>query len=247
MESIAIWQDDYIIHSYDSDYQKKAKITTICNYFQDSAWKHAENLGWGFQRLLNENKMWLLVRLSLLVKRYPVWSEAIRLQTWPKGTEGLIALRDFEVTSQTGETLVAGTSAWIIADITTRRPQRLENFNMPFSKDKHALEKKPEKITEAVNAKLALAFNVLLSDLDANFHVNNVKFIEWIIDSVPFETWKDKTILSFDINYLSEARVGDAIAIQHDSKPDGLFVSVFATSQSKNVKETCRAKIVFQD
>jgi hypothetical protein len=37
--------DSYRIRSYEVDLHSEAKLSALCNYFQESAWNHAEALG----------------------------------------------------------------------------------------------------------------------------------------------------------------------------------------------------------
>ena len=58
--------------------------------------------------------------------RYPGWGEEILVKTWPRGIERLFALGEFLITSRQGEVLGRVTSNWLLVDLTTRRPKRLE-------------------------------------------------------------------------------------------------------------------------
>ena len=80
--------------------------------------------------------------------RYPGWGEEILVKTWPRGIERLFALRDFLITSRQGEVLGRVTSNWLLVDLTTRRPKRLEEVfkRMPIDPGNHALDRRLEKL-----------------------------------------------------------------------------------------------------
>ena len=62
-------------------------------------------------------------------------------------------------------------------------------------------------------------YTVKYSDIDMNNHVNSMKYIQWVIDTLPIEKIK-KGIKKIDINYIKEALYGDELLIQHYSKEE---------------------------
>ena len=115
-EKNKIWEGPYIVHSYEVGTHTSAPLTIVCNYLQDAAWHHAQILQLGYEALLRENKNWVLARLAIEMERYPLWGEQITVRTWPKGTERLLAFRDFEMIDDSGKKIGAASSAWVIVD-----------------------------------------------------------------------------------------------------------------------------------
>ena len=62
-------------------------------------------------------------------------------------------------------------------------------------------------------------YTVKYTDIDMNNHVNSMKYIQWVIDTLPIEKIK-KGIKKIDINYIKEALYGDELLIQHYSKEE---------------------------
>ena len=54
-------------------------------------------------------------------------------------------------------------------------------------------------------------FAVRNSDLDLNGHVNNIRYAQWILDSMPLQVDRLK---SYEVNFLAEVRAQDEIVIQ---------------------------------
>jgi medium-chain acyl-[acyl-carrier-protein] hydrolase len=61
---------------------------------------------------------------------------------------------------------------------------------------------------------------VVYSDLDLNRHVYSIRYIQWILDSIPLEDFAAKKIRQLDINYLSEAFYDDEIKVLGDHSSD---------------------------
>ena len=55
-------------------------------------------------------------------------------------------------------------------------------------------------------------FNIRYSDIDSNNHVNNVKYIEWAIESVPVDVVKDYIINRIKVTFEKESKYGEKIS-----------------------------------
>ena len=63
-----IWAETFKVHSYEVDFTQRATLTTLCHYFQEAAWNHAELLGVGYSQLQTERRLWVLSRLLIELK-----------------------------------------------------------------------------------------------------------------------------------------------------------------------------------
>jgi len=115
-EKNKIWEGPYIVHSYEVSTHTSAPLRIVCNYLQDAAWHNAQILQLGYEALLKEKRNRVLARLAIEMERYPLWGEQITVRTWPKGTERLLAFRDFEMIDDSGKRIGAASSAWVIVD-----------------------------------------------------------------------------------------------------------------------------------
>src|SRR4051812_24122807 len=102
-----IWREEFTVHSYEVDFKKGATLEGLCRHFQEAAWNDAEALGVGYQRLQEQNRIWVLSRLILKVKRRPQWGENLTMETWPQAAKSVFAMRDFEIFDSVGALLVA--------------------------------------------------------------------------------------------------------------------------------------------
>lgn len=65
---------------------------------------------------------------------------------------------------------------------------------------------------------------VVLSDLDIVNHVNNTKYLEWCLDSLPFTSVLNQQINALEMNFLRELNWNDSIEIHSNASQD--FFSV---------------------
>jgi len=236
------WVDQYLVHSYEMDQEGRLSIVSAINYFQESAWRNAEALGLGFNDLAGKNRYWILSRMYVEMYRYPLWGNAIQLETWPKGMESLFALRDFRIKSAEGDELLgAGASAWLIIDETTHRLQRIEQIcdEMPFY-PQHAVEHKLGKIALASTMTSQARIVAGYIDVDVNQHVNNVCYLNWAVNNMPVDT-KTITVRSAELNFLSEARLHNHIEILYGNDSEQKWICSLRNPDTD--KEYCRLRL----
>ena len=236
---------EFAISSYELNPGGQVRLTTMANYFQEIAYHHANELGFGYEVMKQRGTMWLLSRMKIRMDEYPEWNDRIMIETWPSGVDKLFAIRDFRVTDLSGRLLGTASTYWLIVNLDTHRPVRpreeLEKYARitygdPVFKDgpgKIDLPGQPEQIDHHL---------VGYSDLDVVGHVNNVKYMEWCIDTAMRGTGPDREIGAFEINYVQEAHFGEEITITGDSrgKMDALL---FAATKDRDGSEVFRARL----
>ncbi|MEW5817247.1 MAG: acyl-ACP thioesterase domain-containing protein [Spirochaetota bacterium] len=245
VEKPPVWKDTYNLRSYEIDIKHRVFLTTLCNYLQESAWNHARVLELGFEQLKDNRQIWVLSRLLIELDAIPLWGDTIFIETWAKGTERLFALRDFNIFTAQGDVVGGAASAWLIIDEKTKRPSKLDFFSstVPVIPGRHATESKPEKLPELAAQKKKYDFKVRYSDLDVNSHVNNVKYIEWILDSFEIDCLQERTLKKFEINYMAESIYGDNIAVNSEKVSDDPFLYLINIVRKQDNKELCRARV----
>jgi medium-chain acyl-[acyl-carrier-protein] hydrolase len=210
-----LWKDRYTVRSCDADTEKRLTLMSLCNYFQESAWRHAERCDFGYKSLAEKGQFWVLSRLHIEISDLPVWQQPFTIETWSKGTRGVFALRDFLVEDELKSVMVRATSGWLILDAERRRPRRLTSFEktMPFLSERHASTDHLDKIEQPEKPKKKGEITVQYCDLDLNRHTNSSRYIEWILNGVSECGYRSEKIVSFSVNYLAESVYGDRIEL----------------------------------
>lgn len=245
-----IWKETFKIHSYEVDFKRTATLEMICRYFQEAAWNHAEALGVGFEQLAAQQQLWVLSRLFISVYRYPLWRETIDVQTWPRAIEGPFAMRDFEIFDSSQDRIVAGTSGWLVLALASRRPQRVDKLlsHIPDASSRRATGRSPEKLpeergNEGQNQTDRREIHVHHSDLDVNDHVNNSRYLGWLLDSYTAEFHRQNQVSSCEVNYSAETTRGHKLLIESHSTGDGIYTHRIS-NQAGAV--ACRARLAWQ-
>jgi len=242
------FEKKFKIPVYDTDFQGRLSIISLFNYIQDIAAEHAELLHFGREDLQSKNQFWILSRLYIEIKSLPAWGETIILRTWPRGTEGIFALREIDIMDEKGESIAGATTSWVIVDSSTRRPVRpgemLVKFNMEYPV-KQAASRSADKValTPSRFPSKSAQFSVKASDLDVNLHVNNVKYLQWAYNTRSVQFLSTNDAVSVEVNYLAEAVERDQIILLTQDTTEENNCSLHSVIKSDSEKELCRILI----
>jgi acyl-ACP thioesterase len=239
-----IWKKVYEIRSYETDSQGRLSVLSLCNFLQETAGKHAQHLGVSVQQMLAENYTWVLSRLILKMNSYPEWGEPIAVFTWPSGIQTLFALRDFDIRDRSNRSLGACITAWLVIDVNTRRPVRVESFidKLKPVKLPHVILDPLSKLPKLQTHDATCRFDIRYRDLDLNQHVNNVSYIEWIVESIPPEVRKRARLSRLEINFLGEAFSGEHVIVKCYSLNKNPLVFQHSILSEEHGQELVRAK-----
>jgi medium-chain acyl-[acyl-carrier-protein] hydrolase len=236
-----VWTETVSIRSYEVDFRKQATPEGLCRYFLEAAWNHAEALGVGYSQLAKQNRVWVLARLLIKFNGPLLWGTSARLRTWPRQTKSALAMREFEIMDWAGNQIIGGSSAWLVLDANTRKPQRIDGLLAHISNFQKgmAIGQDPSKLTISSEAPTRLVVTANYSDIDVNGHVNSARYISWILDSFPVRYHQEHDLKLIALNYVSETKAGVTVSIHsQESAPDEW--SHYLVNQDG--AEVCRAR-----
>jgi medium-chain acyl-[acyl-carrier-protein] hydrolase len=247
-ETQSVWQDEIFVRSYDVDNTGRLRLSSLFNYFQETAGNHATHLGAGYEVLQNLGLFWVLSRAKVRVHRLPVWGETVRLTTWPKSVDGVLFVRDFNLTSDKHGPLVDSSTGWLLLDAKAYKPHMPDALpaNLPPNLHGYALDEPLRKIRPLNDLKAVYERKVLASDLDVNHHVNNARYIDWIMDCYSPDEGASKTVGTMQVNYVGETTFGDEVRLfkaEEASRDTDYIEGVDGVKGSKVVQAVIEWKI----
>ncbi len=207
--------DSFHIHWYDTDCFGRLSFPGFARFLEESAWRHANALGFGLNDTQDAGVVWVIVRLELDIHQIPHWGDDVYVKTWPRGVDRLFAYREFEVCDSKGNLLAIATSTWIVIDRQDRKavkPSIVEAI-LPFVDKRMVLERNARRLTTKGSKHLVGSRMVVFSDLDTNGHVNNCKYLEWVIDLMDHEWLKNLHNCCISLNFVSELMYPDGVEI----------------------------------
>ncbi|XP_022862840.1 palmitoyl-acyl carrier protein thioesterase, chloroplastic-like [Olea europaea var. sylvestris] len=219
------YRQTVVIRSYEVGPDKTAKIESILNLLQETALNHvwmSGLLGDGFgatHGMMRNNLIWVVSRMQVQVDHYPIWGEVMEIDTWvgASGKNGM--RRDWLLRSQaTGVIFARATSTWVMMNQQTRRlskmPDEVRAELSPWFIEKQAINEESHEKIDKLDDK-ALYVNSGLkpkrSDLDMNQHVNNVKYVRWMLEAIPDEFLENHQLSSITLEYRRECGSSDVV------------------------------------
>jgi medium-chain acyl-[acyl-carrier-protein] hydrolase len=242
-KSNRLWKQRFTLHSYEVDFRGQATAEVICRFLQEAAWNHAEILGVGFKAFERHGRFWVLSRLLVEFRRLPFWTETVEVCTWPRPSESVFAMRDFEVKDEKGLCVVAASSAWLIVDSKTKKPLRAGKILEPFGEfvNQTATGKNPEKLSLLPSHSAVKPVVATYTDVDVNRHVNASRYVGWMLNTYPLEFHSEHTLKLLEINYVGETFAGESLEIL--SQQNTLEQHLFSLVKTENSHEVCRAHL----
>ena len=207
---------EFKVHSYDTDSHAKMSLQSMVKYFMETSIDHSESTGHTIERLLSENRGWVVLNWIIKFFDYPRFKDIIKTSTWTKGGNKLQATRFFVMENE-GEVVAEAATRWAFLDLETRHPVRFseeveELYSLdkepPFDPGKYTMP--DENKGDAISSRI---ITVRRSETDTNNHVNNIKYIEWAVDDIPEEIYENWNCKELRVLYRKECKMNDNVII----------------------------------
>lgn len=219
VEDGLVFRQSFSIRSYEIGADGTASIETLMNHLQETALNHvkvAGLLGDGFgstPEMAKRNLIWVVSKMQLVVDRYPSWEDVVEVDTWvsPAGKNGM--RREWHVRDwQTGQTVARARSVCVLMNKLTRRlskmPQEVREEIDPYILDRAAIaeedSRKLPKIDDDSADYIQKGLTPRWTDLDVNQHVNNVKYVGWLLQSAPALVVENHELAAITLEYRKE-------------------------------------------
>lgn len=207
------WQTEHMICSYDVDPYQTVRLPALCRFMQEAAYHHAEHLGLGHAFLSNKGMAWVLARQRIQIDLLPKWGDGVHIRTWPSGRDRLFFYRDFEIIDSHGNRNLIASNAWSLIDIAKRERVHPDIYlSLDLPEGEKVFDSKLGRV-QGCDGAARLSIPVTYGDLDMNGHVNNVRYIEWTLNSLPLDFHSSHALVELEINFLGEALHEQTVAI----------------------------------
>ena len=223
-----MYSKTFIVSNNDVDNKFELKVPAIFRYFQDVALLATENVGVDSISLSKKNIDWVITRMAVEIKRLPKCDEEITVHTYPGKDMAMLYPRYFFITDKDNQVIVLSSSIWALIDNETRKVivDRDVIAKLPMEKSDYQLPL-PEKIIVPQEMKHVETRKIHYSDLDFNSHMNNVRYVELLMDvhdAVFYQKYRPSFIA---LNYIKEIKEKETVNVYHDvSIPETIAVNV---------------------
>lgn len=203
----------------DFDCRKKLLPGAVLDIFQEVAGLHSELLGVGFEDMLKNELIWVLVKVRYKVLNEPRLHQRVLVKTWPLPPERISYRREYEICDEEGHPLILGSSEWVAVHSTRRRimpAKAIYNLREEEFYTRLCFEEKGTKIKPFETVDNGFEICPRYCDIDLNGHVNNTKYANFVMDALSPE----RAIKAFQIDYHKEVFAGCDLKIHTTSYED---------------------------
>ena len=191
-------------------------IYEIIKLSQRATFNHSNLIGLSHEEMeQRDNAFWIITKLKVFINDEIRSGDKLTLKTWTQEPSLVRFKRDFNIKQQ-GKLKVKGSAEWCCLDMTTHKIRKADSLNYP---DLEMLEKtdiKPNwtNLKEEVSEKdYIYTYTVRSSDIDVNFHTNNLKYNFMTINAFTVAELKKLAIKEYELYFVSESHEGDDIKI----------------------------------
>lgn len=200
---------DSRIRYSETDETGALSLLGVINYMQDCSTFQSEDIGLGVEYLEKKKRAWLLSSWRIVIDRYPVLGERIKIGTWATSSKGIYGYRDFVLMDQEGNYLVKAESVWFFCDTEKMIPVRVMPEDVEAYGEGEALDlgKAPRKIAVPENYEEETPVTIAVHHLDTNHHVNNAQYVDIAREAVT----STKKVKEIRVDYKKAAVLGEVL------------------------------------
>ena len=207
----------------------------VCSYFQEcfAEFMTSKNMaGYDMQRV---GLTWLMSDISAEI------CDTVKVEVWTREINPIFVVVNFAL-KDCEKIFAKGSTRALLADSKTHKPQRFGKYAEKFEACECGDElENPFKKFEIEGDKIGETLQeVRVPDLDFNLHLNNVRYLPRMFESMPAEITANGVLKSFQIKFAREALLGDKI-LSESFKCEGFYTHKLTRVSDGNLIATMKS------
>lgn len=163
---------------------------------------------------------WIITNHSLDIHQFPKENEQIFVTTEAESYNKFFCYRNFYIHNQQGKCLATMKSVFSLMDLETRKivtvPEEVISvYQSEKIKRIHRFPVVPNPSGEMLAQE---NYRVRYFDLDTNRHVNNARYLAWMLDVLPFSFLEKYEPTHIEISFQKEIEYGNTISSQCEER-----------------------------
>lgn len=205
------------------------KMSTLLDVAQEVAGDHAEELGCGFETMIKQDLIWVIVRNYVEIIKKPTNFKEIEVVTYPLKPRFVEFNRETEFYHD-GELFAVSRSTWMvinIKDFSVKAPDFFKGFDDDLGYFKRRIRKLP--VIEKSQLQKVKEVDVLYSMLDHNRHMNNTKYVDFYLDIFRPEF----SVKTLQIEYIKQSFLDDKLCLYIKENEGKRYLSGYKDDELK--------------
>lgn len=223
IDEFNVCNEDFKITTYNVDSAYRALPEFYFDVLQEISGVHSYEGHVAVPHLNAEGKSWVITRTVMDIYAYPKWPEVLKLKTGIPFAKSYFAPRAVLAYTSEGEPVFSAKSMWAVIDIESRMPLKMAEISNKIGPVTYTDgpfvdcgKRIPKLDTDAISEKPLLSQykpDHKFFDTDINGHINNIVYLNWMLEAMPFDYMKGHNPSYIDINWLREIHMTDNVEV----------------------------------
>ena len=215
-----VFDKNYELRYFEMNKYGVASPTAILTLLEETAAEHCHNINHCLYSLERQNIGWVLVSGTINMIRYPNYKERIAIRTWISKFTLVKGYRENIIFDDSGTVIGKAKGIWVFYDIEKKKPVPIiEQIKLKWGINPEvSQEVNFDTIKIGDDSNYKLEYDILKSDVDSNKHVNNIKYLHWLVESVPDDILDNYILKRIDARFFSEGKLGEKIRVYKNNE-----------------------------
>lgn len=218
-----VYTQNYRVDAVHVDCFGRVKPSILLYFAQEIAGEHCLELGADWDTLQKKGLFWAVIRTKVQITRLPTLGETVRIETWPMPETRTAYPRCTVGYDAQGKECFKIIALWVLMDTKNRSMVLPGKSDVRVPGILRGIEPDAPKALPAMGDCETTLQTVGFGHLDRNLHMNNTKYLDWVMDLPDSAFHQTHPLKEMTICYLSEAREGQQITLGHRLEETGIL------------------------
>ena len=216
-----VYRQEFHIDPVAVDRFGRLKPSVLLLYAQEAAGHHSDLLSFTYEDLARRGLFWAIIRNRVQITRMPREHETITLETWPMPTTRTAYPRSTIAYDAAGNELFRSVSLWVLMDRENRTMVLPGKSGVELEGTLRGLELAAPRSLSPRVMNTSRSRTVCFTDLDVNGHMNNTRYLDWVMDLLPSGFHGGHDIRELTLCYMNEALEGQTLSLGWELDENG--------------------------
>lgn len=234
----------YYLAAGECNPQGEMPLTLLMTRIIEIATWHANSWGVGYARLIQDNQVWVLSRVTIEVTAMPRVNQEYTLTTWIEDYNRHFSQRNMRLDDAQGNPLGYVRTIWMVIDMSTRASvdiSQLDYIRENISDLPCPIE--PQSHLRPIQQGHSIDYTFGYMDCDFNRHANTVRYLAHLMNLFDMDCYDHYFIRRMEIAFIKETHYGETaqfIIDDNDPMDSRLSVTIDGTDH-------VRARFMWQE
>lgn len=194
--------------------ERRLNVPGLFRIFQDAAIEDAERIGYNASKTMSKGLLWVFSRVYVRFGAMPKYLSQAKFTTVAGGKKAFLFTRYGKLEDEAGRTCAQFSSIWALIHDDTRHLEMRPELDSVDQTDGSEIPLPGKVVPKPCSLKMRR--KIEYSDIDLNGHMNNVRYIELLMNLHPVEFYKEHQFKELLIQYETEIKSGEVVEVLAD-------------------------------